>query len=53
MISSILISVKVQSFLGFHSFFNNKRDASKTSFKLCGAIFVAIPTAIHIVPLQR
>ncbi len=40
-------------FKGFPSFSNNNRHASNTSFKLCGAIFVAIPTAIPIVPLQR
>ena len=35
------------------SFFKSNKEASITSVKLWGAIFVAIPTAIPIVPLQR
>ena len=38
---------------GFPSLWRRRSEASKISVKLWGAIFVAIPTAIPIVPLQR
>ena len=49
-VSQVSGSVTSQS---FHSLSISKRQASITSQRLCGAIFVAIPTAIHIVPLHK
>gem|GEM_PF-5373864 len=51
--SSVIKSLLEGTSTSFHSFCINNKQASITSFRLCGAIFVAIPTAIPIVPLHK